>query len=338
MVTSSTGSMVERSSYRPFGEETEDPGHSGNPQAEHRGYIGQYFDSYAARDAQSDLGLLYLNARYMDPRLGLFTSPDWLDPPIPGVGTNRYAYSANDPVNKLDPNGNMFGDWFWSQEASDQANMEAANNHFEAAAQLSSQLTGDPVKDFGVNQGIDGLLEEGNSLQARVGSSVWRRIGSDVFGIGLEAAAGAGFGLARSAPAASAALGRQTGAVTAETGASLGRGWTVITPAGPGAAAGPLPSGYQTVSRWVSPEEAAAWVAQKGTGLPLVYGDRIYVTAVGAAKVGGTGPIRVDFAIPSQALNQGGLDGWFLIMQPARSRPIYNVQIHVPEGIRVPGN
>jgi RHS repeat-associated protein len=174
-----------------------------------RGFIGQYFD----RDA----GLLYLNARYMDPRLGLFTSPDWLDPPIPGVGTNRYAYSANDPVNLSDPNGNMFGDWFWSQEESDQANMEAANNHFEAAAQLSSQLTGDPVKDFGVNQGIDGLLEEGNSLQARVGSSVWRRIGSDVFGIGLEAAAGAGFGLARSAPAAAAALGRQTGVVASET-------------------------------------------------------------------------------------------------------------------------
>jgi RHS repeat-associated protein len=69
-------------------------------QAENRGFIGQYFD----RDA----GLLYLNARYMDPRLGLFTSPDWLDPPIPGVGTNRYAYAANDPVNKLDPGGNEY--------------------------------------------------------------------------------------------------------------------------------------------------------------------------------------------------------------------------------------
>jgi len=63
-----------------------------------RGFIGQYSDD--------DAGLLYLNARYMDPRLGLFTSPDWLDPPIPGVGTNRYAYSANDPVNALDPGGN----------------------------------------------------------------------------------------------------------------------------------------------------------------------------------------------------------------------------------------
>ncbi|GAA6180022.1 hypothetical protein NBRC116594_14600 [Shimia sp. NS0008-38b] len=26
--------------------------------------------------------------------------------PEPGVGTNRYAYSGNDPINKLDPGGN----------------------------------------------------------------------------------------------------------------------------------------------------------------------------------------------------------------------------------------
>ena len=68
-------------------------------QAENRGFIGQYFD----RDA----GLLYLNARTMDPRLGIFISPDWLDPPQPGVGTNRYAYSINDPVKLSDPNGNI---------------------------------------------------------------------------------------------------------------------------------------------------------------------------------------------------------------------------------------
>ena len=34
-----------------------------------------------------------------------FISPDDWDPTKPGVGTNRYAYSENDPVNKSDPNG-----------------------------------------------------------------------------------------------------------------------------------------------------------------------------------------------------------------------------------------
>ena len=37
-------------------------------------------------------------------------SPDWWDPTLPGVGTNRYAYAANDPINKSDPNGHMLED------------------------------------------------------------------------------------------------------------------------------------------------------------------------------------------------------------------------------------
>ena len=54
----------------------------------------------------------YLSARYYDPQLGLFTSPDWWDPWQPGVGTNRYAYALGDPVNGSDPNGHLtFGQW-----------------------------------------------------------------------------------------------------------------------------------------------------------------------------------------------------------------------------------
>jgi RHS repeat-associated protein len=52
-------------------------------------------------------GLQYLNARYYDPRLGMFLQPDWWEVTRPGVGTNRYAYSANDPVNGRDPGGHQ---------------------------------------------------------------------------------------------------------------------------------------------------------------------------------------------------------------------------------------
>lgn len=38
-----------------------------------------------------------------------FISPDTLDPTLPGVNTNRYAYSGNDPINKSDPNGHQMG-------------------------------------------------------------------------------------------------------------------------------------------------------------------------------------------------------------------------------------
>ncbi|WP_275789529.1 RHS repeat protein [Pararhizobium gei] len=36
-----------------------------------------------------------------------FIQPDTWDPTIEGVGTNRYAYAGNDPVNKSDPNGHI---------------------------------------------------------------------------------------------------------------------------------------------------------------------------------------------------------------------------------------
>ncbi len=49
----------------------------------------------------------------------MFIQPDWLDPTEPGVGTNRHAYSGNDPINKLDPSGNSWmGKAFWRNTTS----------------------------------------------------------------------------------------------------------------------------------------------------------------------------------------------------------------------------
>ena len=48
-----------------------------------------------------------MNARYYDPHLGLFIQPDWFEVTKAGVGTNRYAYAGDDPVNASDPGGNQ---------------------------------------------------------------------------------------------------------------------------------------------------------------------------------------------------------------------------------------
>ena len=94
VITESGVATTERT-YKPFGETSFET--LATP-AEDHAFIGERRDPDAA--------LIYLNARYMDPELALFTQPDWFEVTQPGVGTNRYAYSLNDPVNLKDPGGN----------------------------------------------------------------------------------------------------------------------------------------------------------------------------------------------------------------------------------------
>jgi RHS repeat-associated protein len=91
-VTNGAGSEVLRRSYEAFGDRTFDS--SSHPET--RGYIEQRED---------ETGLVYLHARYYEPSVGLFISPDPLHPDVPGVRMNRYAYALGDPVNGKDPSG-----------------------------------------------------------------------------------------------------------------------------------------------------------------------------------------------------------------------------------------
>src|SRR5690606_10227379 len=95
-----TGTLYRASVYAPFGEQHEQVINPLTP-SEPKGFIGERTDP--------ETGLTYLNARYFDAILGRFLSPDWWDVSNPGVGTNRYAYALNDPVNLSDPNGHCYG-------------------------------------------------------------------------------------------------------------------------------------------------------------------------------------------------------------------------------------
>jgi RHS repeat-associated protein len=92
LITGAAGQQLERANYRPYGQQF--PG-----LAQSKGYINQKFDP--------ETGLQYLHARYYDPVLGKFLTPDTLDPTEEGVGTNRYAYSEGDPINFSDPSGQL---------------------------------------------------------------------------------------------------------------------------------------------------------------------------------------------------------------------------------------
>ncbi|MEP3295217.1 MAG: RHS repeat-associated core domain-containing protein [Pseudoruegeria sp.] len=98
MIADENQAIEERSTYKPFGEENETILASSKAQ-ETIGWIGERHDAGA--------GLQYLNARYYDPELGLFIQPDWFEVTKARVGTNRYSYSFNDPVNLSDPGGNF---------------------------------------------------------------------------------------------------------------------------------------------------------------------------------------------------------------------------------------
>jgi len=97
LITNAAGQVEQSTSYTPFGDPTTATPLASTP--EEHSFIGERFDA--------STGLLYLNARYYDPLLGRFLQPDWWDPRRRGVGTNRYAYSLNDPINLSDRNGNI---------------------------------------------------------------------------------------------------------------------------------------------------------------------------------------------------------------------------------------
>ncbi|MGH9318471.1 MAG: RHS repeat domain-containing protein, partial [Vicinamibacteria bacterium] len=89
-VTNSSGVEVRGQKHKPFGDQF---GVTGS-HVERKGWIGE-------REEETEL--VYLNARYYDPEIGRFVSPDPIV--VKGQLLNRYTYSANNPINFLDPTG-----------------------------------------------------------------------------------------------------------------------------------------------------------------------------------------------------------------------------------------
>jgi RHS repeat-associated protein len=88
------GGIVDTFAYDAFGRTTS---HVGSAAALHR---------YAGEVADAESALVYLRARYYDPRTGGFLSRDPLQPPLDSTqGANPYLYALANPVNRKDPSG-----------------------------------------------------------------------------------------------------------------------------------------------------------------------------------------------------------------------------------------
>jgi RHS repeat-associated protein len=93
-VSVTTGASTSSQTFTPWGAPR-----SGSVSATKRHYTGQYRD---------DTGLLYYHARYYDPVLGRFISPDTLVPdPTDPQDLNRYTYAKNNPMRYNDPTGHV---------------------------------------------------------------------------------------------------------------------------------------------------------------------------------------------------------------------------------------
>lgn len=88
-VTDENGDLVSQTRYLPYGG---DRTTQGNTDLSDRQYTSQIKDQ--------ESGVYYYNARYYDPMLAVFISPDKTDNQL-----NRFTYVRNNPINYLDPTG-----------------------------------------------------------------------------------------------------------------------------------------------------------------------------------------------------------------------------------------
>jgi RHS repeat-associated protein len=87
------GEVVEDRSYRPYGGVLDSGGSGGSAY----GFAGEWTDG---------TGLVFLRARYMDPRVGRFVTRDmWPGSVLRPVTFSGYLYADGDPFNRVDPTG-----------------------------------------------------------------------------------------------------------------------------------------------------------------------------------------------------------------------------------------
>ncbi len=97
VLTNAQGVAEEHNSYRPYGQLHT---HTGTADVAYK---------YTGQERDPSTGLYFYNARYYDPALGRFISPDTLvESPLHPQTLNRYAYAGNNPVLYNDPTGHCF--------------------------------------------------------------------------------------------------------------------------------------------------------------------------------------------------------------------------------------
>jgi len=151
-LTQANGTVAAAYAYEPFGKMSKKTGTLSNPFT----YVG----AYGVMD-EGD-GLYFMRNRYYDGTTGRFLQKD----PI-GFrgGANLYAYVANNPVEKTDPQGLLFG-------------FNAGEEYVESWQQYFAEVSIQPVEG-GILSTIGGYLKKTGAMTAGTLTSLWTRETSD---------------------------------------------------------------------------------------------------------------------------------------------------------------
>lgn len=108
LIADVNGNIVHRMDYEPYGAALSNA-RSSNPEQLRHTYTGQEHDS--------ETGLMYYNARYYDPMVGMFISADrFVANSERSADFHRFMYVYNNPIGYVDPSGHagmFFGDaWY----------------------------------------------------------------------------------------------------------------------------------------------------------------------------------------------------------------------------------
>jgi RHS repeat-associated protein len=160
-------------------------------------YTGQEFDP--------ETGFYYYNARYLDPSLGIFTTPDTIVPDSQdSQGFNRYMYARGNPIKYIDPTGHNwwddFTDWVgdhWKQIVAVVVAVTVtvvtaglmAPEAATLAAMSTSEIVGSSI-GIGMTAGMAGGLVGGVGMAMANGETNFVRI----FDAGMIGMFGGGFG------------------------------------------------------------------------------------------------------------------------------------------------
>ncbi len=171
VIHSETGAIAQRIDYDIWGHIVADT----NPGFQPFGFAGGIYDR--------DTGLVHLGAREYDPHIGRWLSKDPAG--FGGGDTNLYAYAGSDPVNYIDPNGEvaLLAPLLWG---------------------VFVQAAGGAAMDAAIDLG-EQLLDSGGDI----GCVNWGSVGGSALSGAAQGAAGGALGnLAKVARVARAAMGR----------------------------------------------------------------------------------------------------------------------------------